>query len=91
MSAEDQDLVSLSEDEGSHRRYIRVVLSPGRKKKITLCVRCLILRQNKLIFTSDGVLSGPGDDTELMFCLFTPPDILVLGLYTSHPFTHLLS
>lgn len=32
MSAEDQDLVSLSEDEGSHRRYTRAVLSPGRKK-----------------------------------------------------------
>jgi len=93
MSAEDQDPVSLFEDEGSHRRYIRVALSPGRKRKkiITLSLCCLLLRRSKFLFTSERFSSGPGDDTELGFCLFTPPAVSGLGLGVFHPFTHLCS
>lgn len=46
---------------------------------------CYFLRQNKLIFTSGGVLIDPGAGTKLLFCLLKPPDVSVLGLYTSHP------
>lgn len=67
MLSEDQDVLSLPEDEGRHRMYVRV------GKEITLSLYCLVLRQNKLIFTTDRVSRGSGDDTELMFCLFTPP------------------
>lgn len=78
-----EDLGSLSEHEGRHRRYNRRVVLTRGEKNHTFCQ--FFLRQNKFIFTSGGVLSDPGDGTELMFCLLKPPDTSVLGLYTSHP------
>lgn len=57
---------------------------PKEKKKIMFPVVSFKGRI-KLIFTSGGVLSEPGDGTKLMFCLLKPPDVSVLGLYSSHP------
>lgn len=76
-----EDLGSLSEHEGDILEWSL----PKEKKKNKSGSLFLFLRQNKLIFTSGGVLSDPGGGTKLTFCLFKPPGVSVLGIYTSHP------
>lgn len=54
MPTDDHDLIFLSEDEGSHRKYISLLLSKGTKSSaLSLCSQCTspcsFLRQTKPI------------------------------------------